>query len=103
MGSSCELWIDNVVNIIYKNIIKGYTVDKCIEEYYHIFKRIINIRRASKNFLHAMWSKCHHDSHQIEWFLGTLTRLCLVNFIRQCDWSAVKKKFTAVPSCFPHL
>lgn len=51
MGFFCELWIDNVVNIIYKNIIKGYIVDKCIEEYYYIFKRIINIRRVFKNFI----------------------------------------------------
>lgn len=43
MGSSCELWIDNVVNIIYKNIIKGYTVDKCIEEYYIIYLRELSI------------------------------------------------------------
>lgn len=38
-------------------------------------------------------------ANQVKWFQFKvrLTRLCLVNFIRQCDWSAVKEKSTAVP------
>lgn len=74
MGSPCELWIDNVVNIIYKNIIKGYTVDTCIEEYYHIIKRIINKKSSTNKFISFTCNvkqKSPQWAHQIKWFQGT--------------------------------
>lgn len=52
-----------------------------------------------------MWSKSHHNELiKSNGFKVQLTRLSLymVNFIRPSDWSAEKKKFTAVP-VFPHL
>lgn len=47
-----------------------------------------------------MWSKSHHNELiKSNGFKVQLTRLSLymVNFIRPSDWSAEKKKFTAVP------